>query len=82
MDRDTTQPLSTEEAKARLRAAAQDLTLGQLIGRRTWTVLAVSVAGGFVAGRVGITTISRTLLLQRFVPLALALFLGGRGHDK
>ena len=77
MDRDTTQPLSTEEAKARLRAAAQDLTLGHLLGQHTWKFLALSVAGGFVAGRIGITTISRTLLLQRFMPLALALLLNG-----
>ena len=82
MDRDTAQPLTTEEAKARLRAAAQELTVGQLISRRTWTVLAVSVVGGFVAGRIGITTISRALVLQRFVPLALALLLGGHRESK
>jgi len=74
--------LSIEEAKARLRTAARELTLGRLMGPRTWTILAVSVAGGFIAGRIGIITLSRTLLLQRFMPLALALLLGGHRESK
>ena len=62
MDSDAPQPLSTEEAKARLRAAAQGLSLSAWMGRRTWRVLAVSLAGGFIVGRVRISDLTRTLM--------------------
>ena len=76
MDRDSSQPLSTQEAKARLRAAAQELSLSHWLGRRTWTVLAVALAGGFVVGRLRIPIITRALLLQRVAPLLLTVMLG------
>jgi hypothetical protein len=75
MDRDSSQPISTEEAKARLRAAAQELSLSHWLGRRTWTVLAVALAGGFVVGRLRISVLSRALLMQRVAPLLLAVML-------
>ena len=75
MDRDSSQPLSTQEAKARLRAAAQELSLSHWLGRRTWTVLALALAGGFVVGRLHISVLSRALLLQRVTPLLLAVML-------
>ena len=82
MDRDPARPLSIDEAKARLRTAAQDLTLSHVIGRRTWSVLALSVAGGFVAGRIGIAAIGRTLLMQRYMPVVFAMLLGGHRESK
>jgi nitrate reductase NapE component len=75
MDRDSSQPLSTEEAKARLRAAARELSLSHWLGRRTWSVLAVAVVGGFAVGRLRISVLSRTMLLQRVAPLLLAVML-------
>ncbi|MEJ2552792.1 MAG: hypothetical protein P8164_05795 [Gammaproteobacteria bacterium] len=75
MDRDTLHPISTEEAKARLRAAAQELSLGRWIGKRTWRVLAVSLAGGFIVGRLRLPAMTGAVLMQRVAPLLLtALF--------
>jgi len=75
MDSDSSQPLSTQEAKARLRAAAQELSLSHWLARRTWTVLAVALAGGFVMGRLRISVLSRSMLMQRVAPLLLAVML-------
>ena len=75
MDRDTSHPLSTAEAKARLRAAAQELTLEHLIGPRTWRVLAVALAGGFVFGRMRVTAM---MVMRQIVPLLLTVWLGMR----
>jgi hypothetical protein len=75
MDRDSSQPLSTQEAKARLRAAAQELSLSHWLSQRTWTVLAVALTGGFIVGRLRISVLSRALLLQRVAPLLLAVML-------
>lgn len=75
MDRDTHRPLSSEEAKARLRAAAQGVSLHDWMGRRTWRVLAAALAGGFVVGRLRITAMSGTVFLQRIAPLLLAIWL-------
>lgn len=75
MDRDSTHSLSTEEAKANLRAASQELSLNHLIGRSTWSVLAVSMVGGFVAGRVRIPAMTGNLLMQRIAPLLIAVWL-------
>ena len=64
MDRDSSQPLSPEEAKARLRAAAQGLSLSKWMGRRTWRVLAVALAGGFIVGRVRVSALTQTMVMQ------------------
>lgn len=78
MDRDTPHQISTEEAKARLRAAAQELSLGRWIGRRSWRVLAVSVAGGFIVGRLRLPAMTGALLMQRMAPLLLTVLLSRR----
>jgi len=75
MDSNSLNPLSTEEAKARLRAAAADISLSHWIGRRTWSVLAVALVGGFVAGRVPIAGLSRAMLMQRIAPLLWTVWL-------
>ena len=75
MDSDSSHPLSTEEAKAKLRAASQELSLNHLIGRSTWSVLAVSMIGGFVVGRMRIPAMTGNLLMQRIAPLMIAVWL-------
>lgn len=78
MDSDTPRPLSPEEAKARLRAAAQGLGLSALIGRRTWRILAVSLIGGFIVGRLRVSELTRAVVMQRVTPLLLTLLLRNR----
>lgn len=75
MDRDSSQPLSPEEAKARLRAAAQGLSLSKWMGRRTWRVLAVALAGGFIVGRVRVSALTQTMVMQRLAPILLTVLL-------
>lgn len=75
MDRDTSHPLSPAEAKARLRAAAQGLSLGDWMGRHTWSVLAAAAAGGFVVGRLRLSGVSGTMFMQRIAPLLLVVLL-------
>jgi hypothetical protein len=79
MDRDPSNPLSPEEAKARLRAAARELSVDRWIGRRTWSVLAIALAGGFIVGRTRVPAITGTLLMERVVPLLLAVWLRKKG---
>ena len=71
MDRDTSQPLTPEEAKAKLRTAAQQVSLTNWMSRRTWRVLALALAGGFVVGRLRIPVIATTLLVQQIAPVLL-----------
>ncbi len=70
-------PPTTEEAKARLRAAAQNITLGTWVSKNRWSLLAVVVAGGFVASRLRLPTLLGSVLIQRAAPLLLSTVLGG-----
>jgi hypothetical protein len=78
MDRDTDHPLTPEEAKVRLRAAAQQLRLTIVTGRGGWSVLAAALAGGFIAGRMRLPNMARTLLMRRIAPALLAILFGKR----
>jgi hypothetical protein len=81
MDRDSSYSLSPEEAKAKLRAAGQELSLNHLIGRSTWSVLAVSLVGGYVVGRMRIPAMTGNVLMQRIAPLLIAVWLQKyKGH--
>ena len=81
MDRDTTPPLTPAEAKARLRAAAQQVSLTNWMSRRTWRVLALALAGGFVVGRLRVPAITGTLL-QRIAPVLLSVLLWRHKESK
>lgn len=74
-----TRPLTTDEAKARLRAAAQDVTLTSLIGKTSWLLIAAAVAGGFAAARLRLPSLLGSVLIQRAAPMLLSLFLGKKG---
>jgi hypothetical protein len=77
-----TPPLSIEEAKARLREKAENATLGALMAKRTWPLLAMVVAGGFVAARIGLPTLVGSVLIQRAAPILLGVLLGKRHHSE
>lgn len=87
MDRDPHQPLTTqrplpltpEEAKARLRAAAQNVTLAAVVSRSAWPLLAVAVAGGFIAARLRLPKLLGSVVIQRAAPLLLGALLGRKG---
>lgn len=76
-------PLTVEEAKARLRAAAQDVTLGALMGgKRSWWLLGAALMGGFVAGRGQLRKAAGSVLIQRLAPMLLrALFRNESAHS-
>ena len=82
MDRDTPHPLTPEEAKARLRAAALQVSLTNWMGRRTWRVLGLALAGGFIVGRLRITATTGTLLMRRITPMLLTVLLQKRKDGK
>jgi ElaB/YqjD/DUF883 family membrane-anchored ribosome-binding protein len=50
MDRPQDQPLSLEEAKARLREAAQQATMTGFVKRRPYTAVTLAFAAGAVLG--------------------------------
>ncbi|WKE65312.1 hypothetical protein PVT67_16855 [Gallaecimonas kandeliae] len=66
-------PLTPDEAKARLRQAADQASLGLWVGRHPWPVMAAALVGGFVVGRIGVTALARTPLARRFAPVLLRL---------
>jgi hypothetical protein len=81
MDRDTSHSLTPEEAKARLRAAAQQLSLTDWISERRWSVLAAALASGFIAGRTRAPIMAHAMLVRQVVPmLLLALFQKRKGQ--
>ena len=78
MGGDTIHPLTPDEAKARLRASAQEVSLGTWVGQHKWAVLSVALAGGFFIGRVGIPIAARAMLIRQVTPILLTLFIRGK----
>jgi hypothetical protein len=74
MGRATTRPLTTEEAKARLRAAAEQASLSTWVQRHPLHALGVALVGGFVAGRLRAPVVGSLLLAQKLVaPVLLGM---------
>lgn len=74
MDSATPHPLTPEEAKAKLRAAAQNVSMTNWMSRRRWRLILISLAGGFIAGRLRIPIISSARIMQQIVPALLTMF--------
>lgn len=80
MDRDTTHPLTPEEAKARLRAAAEQVSPKYWISRHKAGALAAALASGFIAGRLRVPQMVHTMLVRQVVPkLVLGLLQKRKG---
>jgi hypothetical protein len=62
-----TQPLSTEEAKQRLRAAASEVGLQAWVHHSPWAFMAVALGSGYVAGRLPTVRTSMMWALARTV---------------
>jgi hypothetical protein len=67
MDSDTPGPLTTEQAKARLRAAAERASPSAWMQRHPLHALGVALAGGFIAGRLQTPYAGGLLLAQKLV---------------
>jgi hypothetical protein len=67
MDRNSSQPLTTEQAKARLRVAAEQASPSAWVRRRPLYALSVALLGGFVAGRLRTPTGDDLLLVQKLI---------------
>lgn len=74
--------LTTEEAKARLRAAAQNVTLGAWVSRNKWSLLTAAVAGGFIAARLRLPSLFGSVLIGRAVPLLWDILAVNRPRSK
>ena len=77
MDSDRVHALTPDEAKQRLRDAAQQVNLSQWVGRHRWQVMVAALVGGFIVGRVGIRALAQGMLVSRFAPSLLTLMMPG-----
>ena len=68
MDHDSTQPLSVEEAKARLRVAANRASPSAWVRQHPLPALGIALLGGLVAGRLHAQSASGLLLALKLVP--------------
>lgn len=69
---DATRPLSTEEAKARLRAAVQNATPAAWVRRHPLRALSLAMASGFIAAHLRRPFLSNLLLTEKLIlPLLL-----------
>ncbi|MEW5756786.1 MAG: hypothetical protein AB1810_10825 [Pseudomonadota bacterium] len=78
MDRNASRPLTPAEAKARLRAVAQEAGLTNWIGRHKWPILAAAMATGFLAGRRPVPVAIGMQLMRRLTPILLTMLLRKR----
>ena len=78
MDRDRPYPLTPEQAKERLRAAAGEISPRQWLMRHPWRGVAVALVGGLVVGRAGTGTAVAAMLLRRIAPALRATMLSRR----
>jgi len=68
-------PLSPEEARARLRAAARRLTPSALVARHPLAIVAAGLAAGLLAGSAGKARAMQ--VCRHLAPLAVQWFLTG-----
>lgn len=74
MDRHHAEPLTTEEAKLRLRAAAAQASPSAWMRRHPLGALGIALLGGFVAGRLRADSVGPLLRAQRLiVPFLLGM---------
>ncbi|MEJ2061413.1 MAG: hypothetical protein P8Y64_13155 [Gammaproteobacteria bacterium] len=74
MDRDASQPLTTEQAKARLRAAAEQASPVSWVKRYPLGALSMALVGGFVAARFRLPTVGGLFLAEKLIsPLLLGV---------
>jgi len=64
---DSPQPLSTEEAKERLKAVTHQTSLQSWVHDSPWGFLALAIGGGFLAGRLPVVRASMMLALARTI---------------
>ncbi len=69
------QPLTTAEAKARLRAAAQNVTIGGWVSKGGWPLLGVAAVAGFMAARLRLSELASSAMVRRAVPILLDMLL-------
>ncbi len=72
----TPRPLTSEEAKERLRRAGQGP--GEWLQRHAWSVLALALAAGLVAGRAPVSPRVQWRLIERLLSAAIAAAVAAR----
>jgi hypothetical protein len=82
MDSNNDRPLTPEEAKARLRKAAQQVSLDRWVGQHPWQVLVGALIGGFIVGRVGVSAVARTIVARRVAPMLLTMVIPKKRKEK
>jgi hypothetical protein len=64
---DSPQPLSTEEAKERLRAATREVGLQAWVHHSPWGFLVIALGSGYLAGRLPVMRTSMMFALARTI---------------
>jgi hypothetical protein len=69
MGSNTPEPLTTEQAKARLRVAAQNVSPTVWFQHHPWKVLGIALASGFVVSRVRLPANAGAMVTRLLGPL-------------
>jgi hypothetical protein len=69
MDRNTPKPLTTEQAKDRLRAAAQHASPTTWFQHHPWKVIGIALASGFVVSRLRLPANTTATITRLIAPL-------------
>ena len=69
MGRDTPEPLTTEQAKARLRVAAQNASPTMWFQHHPWKAIGIALASGFVVSRMRLPANSGAMMTRLLAPL-------------
>ncbi len=81
MDSTSQKPLTTAEAKVRLRVAAQNITVGALINKGGWPLLGVAAVAGFIVARLRLSGMAGSATVRRTIPILLDMLLTRKKSD-
>ena len=74
-------PLTVAEAKARLRVAAHNVTIGAWAGQVGWPLLGAATVAGFVVARLRLPSLAGSAIVSRTVPILLNMLLTRKKSD-
>lgn len=69
----TPEPLTTEQAKARLRAAAERASPSHWFERHQWGAIGLALAGGFILSRVRLPVLAGAVASRWAFPLLMGI---------
>ncbi len=82
MDSTSQKPLTTAEAKARLRVAAQNVAIGAWMDKGGWPLLGGAAVAGFVVARLRLLDLAGLAMARRAIPILLNMLLTRKRSDQ